>query len=595
MFLPGFILALALSASSHARVYTSVNDLLRLRNTFDFVVVGGGTAGSVVANRLTENTEFSVLLLEAGGSNDGVLEAEVPFFSNEIGNDPRWSWNYTTTSQAGLNGRIQPYSRARILGGCSTHNGMIYTRGTRNDFDRYAEVTGDQGWSWDKLLPYFLKNEKWVPPADHHDTHGQFNPTVHSTKGMTSVSLAGYRWPAGNRVIQTTQQMPDEWPFNLDMNSGSPLGVGWTQQTIGGGERSSAATSYLTHKFQKRSNLHILLNAQVSRLLANKTRDGIVFTGVELSQDQSALSSVFARNEIILSAGAVGTPHILLNSGVGDKIGLRALGIPSLIHNPSVGKNISDQPVVNPAWFVNSSDTTEEIRYNPTRFNQAFQLWNDTNTGPFTAVGVTHIGWSRLDLNATVFDGFTDPSAGPASPHLEFMIGAGGTFNGFLPGGHYFSIVVILASPSSRGSITLDSNNPFGAPLIDLGLLTGPFDIAGLREGLKMALNFVTAPAWDGYILGLADVVLANATTDAALDAYLRSAAASAAHLVGGAVMSAENASYGVVNPDLRVKGARGLRVVDASVLPFIPAAHTQAAVYAVAERASDLIRAAWS
>lgn len=175
------------------------------------------------------------------------------------------------------------------------------------------------------------------------------------------------------------------------------------------------------------------------------------------------------------------------------------------------------------------------------------------------------------------------------------MIGAGGTFAGVAPGGHYFGIISVLVSPASRGSIALNSSNPFDQPLIDPGILTDPFDLPALREGLKMTLEFVTAPAWKGYILNLADEVLANATTDAALDEYIRNAATFADHLVGGAVMSPKNATYGVVNPDLLLKGARGLRIIDASVLPFIPAAHTTAAVYAVAERGSDLIKATWS
>ncbi|KAJ6617584.1 pyranose dehydrogenase [Mycena sp. CBHHK59/15] len=586
-----FLVLAAFAVSSYCKIYTSVSDLPG--SQYDFVVVGGGTAGSVVANRLTENPSFSVLVLEAGPTNEGVVDSEAPFLVIDMIGNPIWSWNFSSTPQPGLNGRVIPYARARILGGCSSHNGMYYTRGSRDDFDRFAKVTGDPGWSWDRLLPYFFKNEKWTAPADHHNTQGQFNPLVHGTNGMTSVSLTGFSYPASARVFQTTKELADEFPFNLDMNGGTPLGVGWLQETIGGGERSSAATSYLSPKFQQRPNLHILLNAQVSRLLGNTANGGAVFHGVEFSQDQSGpLSTVRASKEIILSAGVIGTPHILFNSGVGDKTALEALGIPTLLDLPSVGKNVSDHPVLSPTWSVNSTETVESIRQNATRFNEAFGQWNRTKTGPFVAIGVTHVGWSRVDMTSVTFNQFQDPSAGPASPHVELMFTAG-SFGGLMPG-HFFSIGTAVVSPMSRGSISFNSTNPFDPPLIDPGLLQSDFDVLALREGIKMARKFVTAPVWQGYILApTAD--LANVTTDADLDAYVRRTAGSSSHLVGSAAMSARDAGYGVVNPDLLVKGATGLRIIDASVFPFVPSAHTQAATYVFAERGSDLIKKVWS
>ncbi|KAJ7489550.1 pyranose dehydrogenase [Mycena latifolia] len=589
MFALPVYLLVASAVACHAKIYNAVSDLPGL--SYDFVIVGGGTAGSVVANRLTENPNFSVLVLEAGLTNEGVVDSEAPFLVIDMMSHPIWSYNYSTTPQSGLNGRVVPYARARILGGCSSHNGMYYTRGSRDDFDRYAALTGDEGWSWNRLLPYFFKNERWTEPADGHNTQGQFNPRVHGTRGLTSVSLTGFSYPASARVIQTTAELPDEFPFNLDMNSGTPLGIGWLQETIGGGERSSAATAYLAPKFQQRPNLHILLNAQVSRLIPNSSTAGVAFHGVEFSQDQAVtLSKVTARNEIILSAGVIGTPHILLNSGVGNKTALEALGLRTLLDLPSVGLNATDHPVLSPTWTVNSTETLEEIRQNATRFNEAFAEWNATRTGPFTAIGVTHVGWARLA--AETLAQFGDPAAGPATPHVELMFTAG-SFGGLMQG-HFFSIGTAVVAPMSRGSVAINSSNPFDAPLIDPGLLASDFDVVALREGVKMARRFVTAQAFTGYILNEVNS-LANATTDAALDAAIRAIAGSSSHLVGTAGMSARNAEYGVVDPDLRVKGTHGLRIIDASVLPFVPSAHPQAATYVVAERGADLVKAAWT
>ncbi|KAJ7679674.1 aryl-alcohol oxidase precursor [Mycena rosella] len=557
MFSPAFITLALFGVVGLCKVYEDVADLPTLR--YDFVVVGGGTAGNVVANRLTENPNVSVLVLEAGPSNEGVLDSEVPFFMANLLTANAYNWNYTTTPQSGLNGRTIGYGSAHILGGGSAHSkypvrthitdGMVYSRGAQDDFDRYAALTGDEGWSWKQILPYFLKSEKWTPPEDQHDTQGQFDPSVHGRDGPISVSLTGFPWSElEGRVIQTTKELPDDFPFNLDMNSGQPLGIVYMQSTIGGGERSTSATGYLAPKFIQRPNLHVLLHAQVSKLVNVTQHQGKPgFGGVQFRYGTS-LFVAEASKEIILSAGSIGTPQILLNSGVGDHTALEALGLPTVLDLPSVGQNASDHGFVGADWAVNSNQTIESITQNTTRFDQAFEQWNTSRTGPFVDALGTHIAWLRLAADSPAFETHADPSPGPGAPTSSKY--PGGITGGV---GHFVGFALAMVSPVSRGSVTLSSSDPFATPLIDPGLLADDFDMIALTEGVALIQKFLTAAAWNGYM------------------ARRR--------------MSPRGAQHGVVDPDLT---SRVLR-------PIVPGAHTQAATYAVAERGADLVKKRWT
>ncbi|KAJ7348137.1 aryl-alcohol-oxidase from pleurotus Eryingii, partial [Mycena albidolilacea] len=565
---------------------------------YDFVIVGGGTAGNVVANRLTENPDVSVLVLEAGVSNDGVLLSKVPFLLNSLLGASAYSWNYTTTPQSGLNGRSIAFPRGPFA--ClHTWNGMVYTRGAADDFDRYANLTGDDGWSWDRIFPYFLKHESWTAPPDKHDTLGEFNPAIHGREGPISVSLNGFPWPVfEGTVIQTTKELPDEFPFNLDMNSGQPLGVSWLQSSIGGGERSTSATGYLAPEFISRSNLHVLLHAQVSKLV-NVTHPNSgkpSFGGVEF-RFGSSLFVAHVSKEIILSAGAVGTPHILLNSGIGPNSTLNALGIPTVVDLPSVGQNAHDHPFFALGWAVNSTQTLESVTQNLTRAAEGLAQWNASHTGPFVDSGIaTHIAWLKLPPDSPAFEVHADPSPGPGAPHLEFLLIPGGGIAGGIatPGiGNFITIGISLSSPVSRGSITINSSDPFAPPLIDPGFLNSVFDLLALRDGVTLAQRFVRAPVWDGYLGAMTPDL--TGLSDAELEAYIRDNAGQSFHIVGTAAMSARGAPHGVVYPDLQVKGVAGLSVIDAAVVPIVPAAHTQAITYAFAERGADLVKQRWA
>ncbi|KAL0945952.1 hypothetical protein HGRIS_012230 [Hohenbuehelia grisea] len=479
-----------------------------------------------------------------------------------------------------------------LTDGASLEDGMMYTRGSAEDFDRFASVSGDKGWSWDALQPYIRKNEKWTAPADHHDTRGQFDPRIHSTTGINAVSLPGFPQPISPRIIQTTQELKSEFPLNLDINSGRPLGVSWLQSTIAGSNRSTSSTSYLGPQFIIRPNLHVLLHARVTRLLESKRRE---FRTVEfLSNGQGSRTRVSATKEVVLSAGSINTPHILMHSGIGDRAELTKFGIKPTVHLPDVGKNLTDQPRLVNSWFVNSTNTFEAYTRNATLSAELLELWKDKHMGPYVDGQGTHLIAMRLPDDTLAMKMHQDPAAGRHTPHIEIA-----TVNGVNPSltpptGNFISFVTEVVSPTSRGSIQLQSSDPLDPPLIDPALLKTAFDISAMRFAVKAAFRFLSAPVWQDYIIRPQDALAAAESNNTAMDEYIRTNAGTTCHPVGTAGMSAKDADYGVVDPDLRVKGVTGLRVVDASVFPFVTSAHTQAPVYIVAERAADIIKAAW-
>ncbi|KAF6762400.1 hypothetical protein DFP72DRAFT_1060646 [Ephemerocybe angulata] len=602
------LVALALSATSFARL---CHDPGHLRSTYDYVIVGGGTAGNVLAARLSEDGKNSVLVLEAGGSNEGALVLEVPFLGPTATPNTLFDWNYTVTPQANLDGRTFPYPRGRVLGGSSSVNYMVHHYGSSEDWDRLARLTGESSWSWNSIKRYIARHERFVPPADNHNTTGQYIPSLHSTAGVLPKSLPGWSNGIDQRIVATTAELASEFPFNEDITSGNVLGITWLQCAIGGGQRSSSANTYLKD-VMGRKNLDVLINATVTKLVHTGMSGGKpCFKAVQFANGpQGASTIVHATKEVILSAGAIGTPQILQLSGIGDRAELSSNSIETILNLPSVGKNLSEHTLVPNSWLVKGSESLDNLHRDPAAASAALSEWQANKTGPFTDIGTNMFGFLRLPANASIFETMPDPASGPTAAHWEVL------FSNFYasgsaavpppdPNGSYITAVAALISPTSRelfsiclptamnviqgGIVKLASNNPFEAPLIDLGLLASEFDRFVLREAIRALKRFFSASPWTDYVISPVGGLAGDA--DAELDAYVRSIATTVFHPVGTASMSPAHVEWGVVDPHLRLKGAEGVRIVDASVFPFVPNAHTAGPTYLLAERAASLIR----
>ncbi|KAI0045648.1 GMC oxidoreductase [Auriscalpium vulgare] len=595
MFSAIFLTLLSVALAVNGALYTHPTHLTS--KSYDYIICltfsrrSAGVGGGVVAHRLSENPDIRILLIEAGPSNEGILPVQVPLLCTSLNPDTAYDWNYTTTPQTGLNGTVLDYPRGRLLGGSSSINYMLWTRGSRDDYDRLARVSGDAGWAWDALVPFMKSVETLAPAVDGHNISGEVDPSVHGTSGPLTVSMS-MSVPTDRLVIGATQQL-EEFPFVEDMNSGSPIGMGYGQSSIRNGTRDSSATAYIQPALARHKNLDVLLNSHVLRVLKTGSVNGVpVFRGVQFAT--SANATVFTLNaarEVILSAGAIATPQLLLLSGIGNSARLKETGIRAIVDLPDVGQHMQDHPLVANIFNTSSQDiTTDDIQRNSTLAAEELTQWQTSRKGFMTMTIATQIGWFRVRDNSSIF-ARGDPSAGPTSPHYEMIISDGfaASRETFPNTGRFFTVVTALVSPASRGSVTLASTNPFDNPIVDPNFFSAPVDIAIMREAIKASRRLVSAPVFADYITGEFPL-LAAAQTDAEIEAYARSYATTVLHPVGTAAMSAFNASNGVVNPDLTVKGTIGLRVVDSSIFPFIPAAHTQAPTYIIAERAASII-----
>jgi len=527
---------------------------------FDYIVVGGGSGGCVLAARLSEDPSVSVALIEAGPVDSNIL-IHVPAGLALLAQTRTANWNFSTVPQKGLNGRIGWQPRGKVLGGSSSVNAMVYIRGHRADYDHWA-AEGNEGWAYDDVLPYFRR-------AEHNE---RLHDEYHGTGGPLNVM--DLRSP--NKMMQPFIDAAREAGYRItdDFNGAEQEGIGPYQVTHRNGERFSAAKAYLTPNLDRR-NLTVFTGAHTTRVLF----DGRRATGVEFRRD-GRLEQIGARHEVLMAAGTLQTPQILMLSGVGPGAELAKFGIDVVHDLPGVGRNLHDH--LDAVQVVDAPTLKETFGVSfggLARVLKAIPEWRHRRTG-------------MLTTNFAESGGFIKSQASEPIPDLQlhFVIAKLVDHGRKTVFGHGYSGHVCVLRPRSRGSVTLASADPMAAPLIDPNFLADPDDLARMVRGFRLMRELFQQPALR-KLGGHEHPRSAVATTDAEIEQFIRGYADTIYHPVGTCRMG--SGALDVVGADLRIHGLEGIRVVDASMMPRIIGGNTNAPVIMVAEKASDMIKAA--
>ncbi len=530
-----------------------------MNNSYDYIIVGAGSAGCVLANRLTEDSGATVLLLEAGPP-DRHPYISIPLGLGRMHDKAMFDWGYETEPEPNLNGRRIEAMRGKVLGGSSSINVMAYTRGNRGDYDRWAQK-GARGWSYADVLPYFNRAETWENGAD----------TWRGGEGPLGTQFAKTPDPIFDAWLEAAQQ--SGYPFTEDYNGKQQEGFGRGQYTIRDGRRSSTARAYL-RPARGRHGLTIETNAHATRLLIQGTRA----TGVEYVKGSGDLRQAEAK-EVIVASGTFNSPQLLMLSGIGPAEHLRQVGITCVADLP-VGKNLQDHI----GSYMTYSRASPGVFHGEMRFDRmavSMLMAYFHGTGPATVVpgGLHAFVKTRPELAVPdiefMFRGTSH------HPHLWFPL----IYPAFSDG---YGIRPTLLHPDSRGELTLRSTDPRDPPRIFYNFLTAPNDLPTLRQGFKLARELAFHRALDGY-RGEELSPGEKVQSDTEIDAWLRKTLITAHHPAGTCQMGTTPAA--VLDPEMRVRGVEGLRVVDASAMPDLVSAHINACVIMMAEKAADMIR----
>jgi choline dehydrogenase-like flavoprotein len=524
--------------------------------SYDYIITGAGPAGCVLANRLSEDPSVSVLLLEAGGGDRHPLFRMPAGFAKMTKGVASWGWS--TVPQRHMKNRVLRYTQAKVIGGGSTINAQLYTRGNAADYDLWASEDGCAGWDYRSVLPYFKRAEDNQRFADDYHSYG----------GPIGVSMPAAPLPICDAYIRAGQELGI--PYNHDFNGRQQAGVGFYQLTQRNKERSSAAMAYLA-PISGRKNLTVRQDALVTRILLEGDRA----VGVEVASG-NALETIRADREVLVSSGAIGSPKLLLQSGIGPAAHLKSAGVEVRHDLPGVGSNMQDHLDL----FVIAECTGDHTYDNVAKLHRT--IW----------AGIQYVLFKTGPVASSLFEtgGFwyADPEA--RSPDIQFHLGLGSGIEAGVARLQNAGVTLNSAylHPRSRGTVRLASSDPAAAPLIDPNYWSDPHDRTMSIEGLRIAREIMQQAALKPYVLAerlpgpeirtdeqLFDYGCANAKTDH--------------HPVGTCKMGTDDMA--VVDLDLRVHGLRGLRVCDSSVMPRVPSCNTNAPTIMVGEKGADIIR----
>ncbi len=527
-------------------------------NTFDYIVVGAGTAGCVLANRLSENPDNTVLLLEAGGKDlNPWIHIPVGYFKTM--HHPNTDWCYKTEPDPGLNNRSINWPRGKVLGGSSSINGLIYIRGQKEDYDDWANA-GNTGWSFREMLPYFKKSE--------HQQRGQSE--YHGVGGYLKVSDMRIRRQIGEAFIDGAQEIGI--PHTDDFNGERQRGVGYYQLTAWKGRRCSSAVGFLK-PVRGRKNLQVMTKAKAEKLLF----DGKKVTGVQINR-QGKTSSVMAAREVLLCAGAINSPQLLMLSGIGDGEKLQPFQIPLRHHLPGVGQNLQDHLQIRSVYKCNVPTLNDEVR-NPIRQSLVGLRYILTRTGPMSMAA------SQIGIFTTCHEQSTRPDI---QFHFQPL-----SSDSPGKGVHDYSGItssVTQLRPTSRGRLELRSGSPHDYVAIHPNYLDTELDQQTAVNAIRVSRQIAFSNAMKQYIDHEVLPGIEVNTYDELLECA-RNIGETIYHPVGTCKMGPQNDTTAVVDPELKVYGVTGLRVVDASIMPVISSGNTNAPTFAIAEKAADMIR----
>ena len=540
----------------------ATTSLSRPPETFDYVIVGAGAAGSILANRLSDDRNVTVCLLEAGPS-DWHPWLHIPAGFVKVLFDPQFTWQFSSEPNSQTMGRRVPLPQGRVLGGSSSINGLVYNRGQREDYDEWAAL-GNRGWSYADVLPYFKQSEQYALG----------DSTYRGRDGMLPVSDIDWHHPINEAFIAGAQGLGI--PRNEDYNGATQAGVGFFQRTIHQGWRMSTSRTFLKPA-SSRSNLSTRTHARVTRIVVEGSRA----TGVQYVRGNSSnnLHEVHARREVIICAGAINTPRLLQLSGIGDAEFLQEKGIRVHRHLPGVGQNLSDHFSIRLVARAKNARTMNEM-------SRGLHLVGQVSRW---LIGKPSI----LALSPSLIHFFCNSQGDSSRPDLQGVFSPASYREGYVgmldtyPG---MTCGVWQHRPESRGYVQLRSSDPFDDPLIQPNYLSHERDQQTLIRGVRLARRLLQTPELATYVQS-ESMPGSDKTTDDELLSFIRQYGVSSYHLNGTARMGKADDIGAVVDDECRVHGIQNLRIADSSVMPTIPSANICAATMMIAEKAADLIR----